>query len=95
MTGVVFPLILNRMLDTIGLQWTLRIWAIAIAIFSAIALLGVKSRLPVPRYNAVNRRPKLIPNKLEFLGTPLFWTFVCHNFTFYMTISAHFFGLFY
>ena len=73
--GFVFPFILNALLNRVGLAWTLRIWAIVGALCSGIALLGVKARLPVPKYNAINRRPRLIPNDLGFLRTPLFLTF--------------------
>lgn len=74
--GFVFPFILNALLNKVGLAWTLRIWALMGALCAGIALLGVKARLPVPKYNAINRRPRLIPSDLSFLRTPLFWTFV-------------------
>ena len=83
--GFVFPLLLNALLGKVGLRWTLRIWAIGTAICSGIALLGMRSRFPVPKFNAVQRRPKLIPSRLEFLHNALFWTFVSER-----LISHHF-----
>ncbi|EJF56351.1 MFS general substrate transporter [Dichomitus squalens LYAD-421 SS1] len=73
--GFVFPLILNGLLSKLGLSWTLRIWAIGSSICSAVALLGMRPRLPVPKFNASSRRPKLIPNRLDFFKTSLFWSF--------------------
>ncbi|TBU21833.1 major facilitator superfamily domain-containing protein [Dichomitus squalens] len=74
--GFAFPFLLNALLSEVGVRWTLRIWATGTAICSAIALLGMRSRFPVPKFNAGQRRPKLIPSRLEFLHNPLFWTFV-------------------
>ncbi|PIL35156.1 MFS general substrate transporter [Ganoderma sinense ZZ0214-1] len=77
--GFVFPLILNALLNNLGLRWTLRIWAIGTTVPAGIAFLGMRSRLPVPRYNAIHRRPKLLPGKLEFLGTSIFWSVAITN----------------
>ena len=76
MTGFVFPLLLNALLNNVGLRWTLRIWAIGTTVAAGIAFLGMRGRLPVPKYNAVHRRPKLVPNRLDYLGTTLFWSVV-------------------
>ncbi|KAH9947008.1 MFS general substrate transporter [Amylocystis lapponica] len=73
--GFLFPLLLNVMLERVGVQWALRIWALAIMILSGIALLGVNPRLPVPRYTSENRRPRFIPLQLDFLKGTLFWAF--------------------
>ncbi|PIL35155.1 MFS general substrate transporter [Ganoderma sinense ZZ0214-1] len=75
--GFVFPLILNALLNKVGLRWTLRIWAISTTLFSAVAMLGMRSRFPVPKFSADQRRPKMIPSRLDFLHTPLFWSFAC------------------
>ena len=74
--GFVFPLLLNALLTNIGLRWTLRIWAICTTVLCGIAMLGMRSRLPVPKYNAVHRRPKLLPGRVDFLRSTLFWSVV-------------------
>ena len=76
MPGFVFPLLLNALLNNVGLRWTLRIWAIGTTVAAGIAFLGMRSRLPVPKYSAVHRRPKLLPDRLDFLRTALFWSVV-------------------
>lgn len=65
--GFVFPFILNTLLEKVGLRWTLRIWAIGTSMCSAIALLGMRNRLPVPKYSTTQRRPKFIPPSLKWL----------------------------
>ena len=74
--GFVFPFILNALLAKVGLQWTLRVWAIGTSVCTALALLGMRSRLPVPRYSAGHRRPRFIPPNFEMIKSPLFWSFV-------------------
>lgn len=74
--GFVFPFILNTLLEKVGLRWTLRIWAIGTSMCSAIALLGMRNRLPVPKYSTTQRRPKFIPPSLKWLKNSLFWSFV-------------------
>lgn len=66
----------NGLLDKVGFRWTLRIWAIGMAVVAGLALLGVKPRVPVPRYHRGQNRPRLIPVQMHFLKRPLFWTFV-------------------
>ncbi|KAM5540859.1 hypothetical protein V8D89_005503 [Ganoderma adspersum] len=77
--GFVFPLLLNALLNNVGLRWTLRIWAIGTTVAAGLAFLGLRGRLPVPKYNAVHRRPKLVPNRLDYLGTTLFWSVAITN----------------
>ncbi|KAI0672646.1 MFS general substrate transporter [Trametes maxima] len=77
--GFVFPFMLNSLLGKVGLRWTLRIWAILIAVVAGTASLGMHSRFPVPKYTAVNRRPRFIPPRVGFLYSPLFWTFAATN----------------
>ncbi|RPD56103.1 MFS general substrate transporter [Lentinus tigrinus ALCF2SS1-7] len=77
--GFAFPFLLNTLLDKVGLRWTLRIWAIGTSFFSGIALLGMRSRFPTPKYGATQRRPKFIPPQLTFLKTGLFWSFAVTN----------------
>ncbi|KAI0330843.1 MFS general substrate transporter [Cubamyces sp. BRFM 1775] len=77
--GFVFPFILNALLDKVGLRWTLRIWAIGTSLFSALALFGMRSRFPVPKYTANQRRPRFIPPHIGFVKDPLFWTFAITN----------------
>ncbi|KAH9947007.1 major facilitator superfamily domain-containing protein [Amylocystis lapponica] len=78
--GFLFPLLLDVMLEHIGVQWALRIWTLATTILSGIALLGVNPRLPVPRYTSEHRRPRVIPPQLDFLKSTLFWAFVALSF---------------
>ncbi|KAI1788981.1 MFS general substrate transporter [Ganoderma leucocontextum] len=72
--GFVFPFALTALLDKVGLRWTLRIWAIVTTIFCGIALLGLRPRLPVPKYSHGSRRPRFIPPQLGFVKNPLFWS---------------------
>ncbi|KAI0770597.1 MFS general substrate transporter [Fomes fomentarius] len=77
--GFVFPFVLNALLEKVGLRWTLRILAMGTSSCSAIALLCMRSRFPVPKYNATQRRPKLIPPHLSWLRSPLFISFIVTN----------------
>ncbi|KAI0686604.1 MFS general substrate transporter [Earliella scabrosa] len=78
--GFIFPFMLNGLLEKVGLRWTLRIWALGTSLCSAIALLGMRSRFPTPRFNATQRRPKLIPPHMDWFRSPLFLSFVVTNF---------------
>ncbi|KAH9951120.1 MFS general substrate transporter [Amylocystis lapponica] len=73
--GFVFPFILNALLVHVGFRWTLRIWALAMLVVSGIALLGVGPRIPAPRFHRGHRRPRFIPPQMQFVKTPLFWSF--------------------
>ncbi|KAL7280779.1 hypothetical protein ACG7TL_005723 [Trametes sanguinea] len=77
--GFVFPFVLNALLDKVGLRWTLRILAIGTTVCSIIAMFGIRSRFPVPKYNAHQRRPRFIPPQVSFLKNQLFWTFAITN----------------
>ncbi|OBZ73693.1 putative transporter ESBP6 [Grifola frondosa] len=77
--GFMFPFLLNALLDRVGFRWTLRIWAIGVTIISSIALLGIRPRLPIPRYRSGQSRPRFIPPKMKFIKAPLFWSFVATN----------------
>lgn len=46
--GVVFPLILNALLTSVGFAWTMRVWALAQLLLTGTALYFVKPRLPNP-----------------------------------------------
>ncbi|KAI0332503.1 MFS general substrate transporter [Cubamyces sp. BRFM 1775] len=72
--GFAFPFILNTMLDKLGLAWTLRIWAIGSTLCAGLALLGMRPRLPVPKFTGNQRRPRFIPPQLGFLRNPIFWS---------------------
>ncbi|KAI0773965.1 MFS general substrate transporter [Fomes fomentarius] len=72
--GFVFPFILTALLEKVGLRWTLRIWALVTTIFCGVALLGLRPRLPVPKFVSGQRRPRLIPPALGFIRNPLFWS---------------------
>ncbi|KAH8100533.1 MFS general substrate transporter [Cristinia sonorae] len=73
--GFVFPLMVNALLDRLGFRWTLRIWAIGTAVISALSLLGINHRLPVPKFHRGQRRPRLIPPQMHFLKRAVFWSF--------------------
>lgn len=77
--GFVFPFVLNTLLAKVGLAWTLRIWAIGTSFFAGIACFGMKSRFPVPKFSAGQRRPKIIPPQLSFLKNALFISFVSQD----------------
>ncbi len=74
--GFAFPFMVNGLLDKVGFRWTLRIWAIGMAVVAGFALLGVKPRVPIPKYQRGQNRPRLIPVRMHFLRRPIFWTFV-------------------
>ncbi|PCH44516.1 MFS general substrate transporter [Wolfiporia cocos MD-104 SS10] len=71
--GFAFPYILEAMLTRLGFRWTLRIWCIATSILGGISLLGMKPRLPVPKFQRGQTRPRFIPPQLHFIKTPHFW----------------------
>ncbi|TCD70060.1 hypothetical protein EIP91_005041 [Steccherinum ochraceum] len=73
--GFVFPLMVNALLDKLGFRWTLRIWAIGMAIVSGLALLGVNRRVPIPKFHAGQGRPRWIPPQVHFLKRAVFWSF--------------------
>ncbi|PIL34071.1 MFS general substrate transporter [Ganoderma sinense ZZ0214-1] len=72
--GFIFPFLLNAMLNNVGLRWTLRIWAIVSTVITAIAVLGIRPRLPVPKFTGGQERPRFIPPQLDLLTSPLFWS---------------------
>lgn len=74
--GFVFPFMLNSLLEKVGFRWTLRVYAFGSTLATAIGLLGMRSRFPTPKYNATQKRPKLIPPHLGWLKSPLFLSFV-------------------
>ena len=81
LSGFVFPFVLNVLLEKVGLRWTLRIWAIATTFIIGLACLAVRSRFPVPKFTAGQRRPKFIPPQLDFVKEGLFLTFVRNYFS--------------
>ena len=66
----------NALLDKVGFRWTLRIWAVGMAVVAGLAMLGVKPRVPIPKYHRGQKRPRFIPVQMQFLRRPVFWTFV-------------------
>ncbi|UZJ54563.1 hypothetical protein CBS101457_003883 [Exobasidium rhododendri] len=75
--GVVFPLLVTRLLDTVGFAWTLRVLALMSFILGSIASLALKPRLPVPSVSSssiANSRSfsfkKLLPGDLRPLLSP-------------------------
>ncbi|KAI0754563.1 MFS general substrate transporter [Daedaleopsis nitida] len=77
--GFLFPFLLNYLLDKVGLRWTLRIWAIGTSACTALALFGMRSRFPTPKYSPIERRPKFIPPHMDWMKNSLFWSFVMTN----------------
>ena len=75
-SGFIFPFLLNAMLSNLGFRWTLRIWAIVSTVITGIALLGIRPRLPVPKFTGGQERPRFIPPQLGLLTNPLFWSVV-------------------
>ncbi|KAI0923643.1 hypothetical protein AcV5_009127 [Taiwanofungus camphoratus] len=74
--GFVFPLVLNALLERVGFRWTLRIWATTMLLVCAVALLGMQPRVPIPMFQEGQGRPRFIPPQMQFVKTPLFWSFV-------------------
>ncbi|EMD38972.1 hypothetical protein CERSUDRAFT_112686 [Gelatoporia subvermispora B] len=77
--GFAFPFVLNALLNHTGYAWTLRAWALCMLFVSGIALLGVRPRVPVAKFQPGQRRPRLIPPGMEFLKNPLFYAFAATN----------------
>ncbi|KAI0788889.1 MFS general substrate transporter [Abortiporus biennis] len=73
--GFVFPFVINALLSHIGLRWTLRCWTLVQFVFCGLALLGIKSRVPVPKFRKDQKRPRFIPPKMQFLKQSVFWTY--------------------
>ncbi len=73
--GFAFPFMLNALLDRLEFSWALRAWALLELVVGGVALLGIKSRLPTPRFHG-RRRPRFIPPSMKFLKRSLFWTYV-------------------
>ncbi|KAI0741945.1 MFS general substrate transporter [Daedaleopsis nitida] len=78
--GFVFPFLLTTLLEKVGLAWTLRICAIGTSLCAGIAMLGMRSRYPTPKFSAGQPRPKLFPPHLDWIKAPLFWSVIITNF---------------
>ncbi|KZT07333.1 MFS general substrate transporter [Laetiporus sulphureus 93-53] len=72
--GFAFPFMLQTMLEKYGFRWTLRIWSFFTLVTVGVAVLGMTSRLPVPKFRR-GQRPRFIPPQMHFLRTPMFWAF--------------------
>ncbi|TCD69780.1 hypothetical protein EIP91_006316 [Steccherinum ochraceum] len=73
--GFVFPLVVEALLSRIGFRWTLRIWALLMAVVGGVAILGVRPRVPVPKFHAGHPRPAFFPANTQFHKRPVFWCF--------------------
>ena len=62
----------NYLLESVGYQWTLRIWAVMFAILGSMAMYGAKPRIPV--YAIQNRSYNLqwYLKQFQFFSRPLF-----------------------
>ena len=74
--GFICPLIITKLLDVTGYQWTLRIWALIQTVIIGITLTWVQPREPPTRYRSPSDRPAFVPAKLKFMRRPVFWTYV-------------------
>ncbi|OCH87540.1 MFS general substrate transporter [Obba rivulosa] len=77
--GFAFPFVLNALLSRTGYAWTLRAWSLCMLLVSGIALLGLRPRVPVAKFQPGQPRPRFIPPGLEFLENPLFYAFAVTN----------------
>ncbi|EPQ56309.1 MFS general substrate transporter [Gloeophyllum trabeum ATCC 11539] len=77
--GFVFPLILNALLSRLGFRWTLRIWALIMAVVAGPAVLAVNPRVPLPKHEKGSPRPSVVPKELPFFRDAAFWMFSCVN----------------
>ncbi|EJT98607.1 MFS general substrate transporter, partial [Dacryopinax primogenitus] len=66
--GAAFPPLIGLLLETVGFRWTLRIWAVAFAIFTGIAICFMKPRLPIPAV----AQARSAPIDLSYLKNPIF-----------------------
>lgn len=73
--GFAFPFMLNALLDRLHFRWTMRAWALFELVVGGIALLGIKPRLPVPKYHS-SQRPRFLPPSVRFLKRSVFWVYV-------------------
>ena len=94
--GVVFPLVFNALLTSVGFAWTMRVWALAQVMLSGTALYFVKPRIPnPPSMKALpsskrelvklllpgDLRPLLNPVAIIYVSSP-FLSFLIHNYAF-------------
>ncbi|CAL1714358.1 unnamed protein product [Somion occarium] len=78
--GFVFPFLVNALLVRFGHRWTLRIIALLQCILGGVALLGVRPRISPTKYQRGQRRPQLIPPRIQFLKRKVFWANSATNF---------------
>lgn len=74
--GFVFPLMLNALLEKVGLRWTLRIWAIMTCATTGVAFLGIRPRIPTAKRRPGQERPRFIVPQMQYFKSPLFLSFV-------------------
>ncbi|KAH8690013.1 MFS monocarboxylate transporter [Talaromyces proteolyticus] len=73
LSGVILPLVLQRLLDLYGFKTTLRVYALVLALLSAPLIYFVKPRLPVAQSS------RFRPFDLRFLRNPTFLIYqVCN-----------------
>ncbi|PCH44557.1 MFS general substrate transporter [Wolfiporia cocos MD-104 SS10] len=73
MGGCVFPYLLQAMLDRIGFRWTLRVWALTLLVTVGFAMLGLQPRLPTPKFQHGQSRPRFIHPQMQFIKSAQFW----------------------
>ena len=67
---------LNTLLEKVGLQWTLRIWAIMTCTTTGAAFLVIRPRVPIVKRRPGQARPRFIVPQMQYFKSPLFLSFV-------------------
>lgn len=70
--GVIFPIMLERLVQQVGFPWSMRISAFMILFLLAIAIVTVKARLPRTKSNAPGKTTLLHPFKEPAFALTLF-----------------------
>jgi MFS family permease len=69
--GIVFPLIITKLLNTLGFAWTLRVMALLSLVLGSLASMALKPRLPiVPASESRFSIGQLLPGNLNALFSP-------------------------
>ncbi|KDR73320.1 hypothetical protein GALMADRAFT_125448 [Galerina marginata CBS 339.88] len=69
--GLILPLVMGYLLDTVGFRWTLRIWAVVLGACCAIALKGLNPRIPIRRPTMDIPRQPWLPRDISSLKNPV------------------------
>ncbi|PPQ81421.1 hypothetical protein CVT25_015925 [Psilocybe cyanescens] len=69
--GFIFPFMMGYLLEYAGFRWTLRIWALTFGLCCAIAVLGLKPRVPTRKPSIEFPRQPWRPRDLSLLKSPV------------------------